>query len=297
MLALSVLGALVTGRAGTGGQRHLVTGLLVASVLALMLPLLLRARRLGPTRVAAASAVVGLVLIVVLAGSGALVLAGEEQWAASLVNIGTGVRAHAVHDLASWALTAWIGLHVPGALLYWARHPPLGRAEAVATAVALTTTGSVLLSAPVRPPAATQGYVGSDATWEVECGDCHLAYPPDLLPARSWALMVDQSADHFGEDLGLEPGIRSILRAWLVANAAERDATEHAWRIHHSVPDDAAPQRITELSWWLDAHAAVPAEAFDHPDIRTPGRCQGCHLDAASGAFQVDTHFTMEKHP
>ncbi len=33
-----------------------------------------------------------------------------------------------------------------------------------------------------------------------ECGACHLAYPPSLLPQASWRGIMDGLADHFGED-------------------------------------------------------------------------------------------------
>lgn len=296
MLASSVAAAWITGRPGPDGARHVTSGVLAALLLALMVVQVVRSGRLGPTRKAAASALLGMILILTLAVTGATVLAGEEQWAPSLVTIGTGVRVHAIHELASWALAGWIGVHAAGALLHWSRHRPSGRVEVGAAALALAITGPLVLGLPRGAPA-SEPYPEADPTWSAECGDCHLPYPPDLLPARSWTRMIDGSADHFGEDLALAPETRSTIRGWLEARAAERDATEHAWRIHRSVPEDLAPQRITELDWWTRAHAAVPVEAFEEPAVGTRGRCQACHPDAARGAFQAATTINPERRP
>lgn len=285
MLALSVAAAWLTGRSGPDGLRHVAAGIVVTALLALTLAKVARAGRLGPTRKAAASALVGVGLLVLVAASGAVVLAGEERWAPSLVGVGTGVRVHVVHDVAATALIAWIGVHVVGAVVHWRHHPPAIGLETRATAAALAFASAVALGFPAsRPP---DEPATSHPILQSECGDCHLAYPPELLPARSWTRMMGESADHFGEDLALDPEASVAIRDWLVAHAAEGDSTEHAWRIHRSVPPDDAPQRITELDWWSEVHAAVPKGAFDHPDVRTRGRCQACHPDAASGAFQA----------
>lgn len=294
MLALSVAAAWLTGGSRPGGLHHVTAGALAGALLAVTVARIARSGRAGPTAKARISAVFGVVLVVVVVSTGAVVLGGEEQWAPALVGVGTGVRVHDVHRLASWLLVGWIGVHAAGALLHWWRRAPPARTEAGAAAVALAITAPVVLGAP-ETPAGTRA--DADPTWTSECGDCHLAYPPELLPARSWSRMIDGSDDHFGEDLALAPETRAALRDWMAPRAAEADANEHAWRIHRSVPADEAPLRITALDWWTQAHAAVPDAAFDDPDVRSRGRCQACHPDAASGAFQADPHLTPEKTP
>ena len=36
--------------------------------------------------------------------------------------------------------------------------------------------------------------------YQEECGSCHMAYPPGLLPGRSWEKLMTGLADHFGEN-------------------------------------------------------------------------------------------------
>jgi hypothetical protein len=50
---------------------------------------------------------------------------------------------------------------------------------------------------PVRNPAMLK-----------ECGVCHIAYPPQMLPARSWKKIMAGLADHFGENATLPEAAR-----------------------------------------------------------------------------------------
>src|SRR5947199_243690 len=43
----------------------------------------------------------------------------------------------------------------------------------------------------------------ADPTYVKECGACHFAYSPGLLPARSWELHLSRMEKHFGESIVL----------------------------------------------------------------------------------------------
>ncbi len=40
--------------------------------------------------------------------------------------------------------------------------------------------------------------------YKQECGSCHLAYPPGLLPASSWQRLMGDLPHHFGTDASLD---------------------------------------------------------------------------------------------
>jgi len=46
-----------------------------------------------------------------------------------------------------------------------------------------------------------------------ECGECHMAYQPALLPRESWAAMMDDLPNHFGEDASLPDKLAADIRA------------------------------------------------------------------------------------
>lgn len=108
--------------------------------------------------------------------------------------------------------------------------------------------------------------------WATECGACHLAFPPSLLPARSWRALLARLDDHFGENAELDAAARAQLEAFLVANAG-RD-----------VPGPT-PLRITTLRWWRHEHDELAPAVFQRKAIVTPANCGACHPGANRGVF------------
>jgi Dihaem cytochrome c len=125
-----------------------------------------------------------------------------------------------------------------------------------------------------------------NATWESECGGCHLAFHPSLLPVRSWESLLDGQADHFGDDLALDPATLAELRAFARGHAAETALTEAAWKINRSVPAQATPTRITGTGYWKRKHAGIPEAVWQGSGVRTRANCVACHLDAERGTFE-----------
>lgn len=106
-----------------------------------------------------------------------------------------------------------------------------------------------------------------------ECGECHMAFQPALLPAASWGRMLDDLADHFGESAELAPALTAEIRAYLTAHAGSGDATI---------------LRITEQRWWLRKHRMLRAEVWQRPEIGSKVNCEACHRDAARGVYDDD---------
>lgn len=105
-----------------------------------------------------------------------------------------------------------------------------------------------------------------------ECGECHMAFPPGLLPAESWRRIMAGLADHFGEDASLKPELAAEIESYLVNNAGE---------------GDGRLLKITEQPWFKHEHDFAP-RVWQRPEIRSPANCEACHRDAAKGIFEDD---------
>lgn len=117
-----------------------------------------------------------------------------------------------------------------------------------------------------------------------ECGSCHLAFSPAMLPASSWRRMMGELKQHFGDDASLDPESAQQITAYLVANAA--DAGRHGkTKLLRGVKLDSAPQRITELTEWVHEHRKVPDWEWRHKEVRTKANCLACHIDAEAGYY------------
>ncbi len=124
--------------------------------------------------------------------------------------------------------------------------------------------------------AGQERFTATNKVWQEECGSCHVAYPPALLPAASWKAIMAGLTRHFGADASVEPPKAQEIERFLVANAGRRDARG---------PDGKPLLRITETRWFLHEHDEVPPSAWKHPQVKTAANCGGCHVGADRGDF------------
>lgn len=256
-----------------------------------------------------------LVLGLWVGATGILVLGGEEQHgvAAGIALYGGGEALKELHEgLASFMLGVVI-VHLLGvAAESWLHRENLvkamftGRKHGAASDAipsAHYVAGGVLLlltaafgawffrgdftKTPQRPHLPFVGKTLPDnKVWRAECGSCHLAYHPTLLPARSWARLMQEQDTHFGEPLGLDAATTTEILAFLQKYAADTELTEPAYKIKQSIPPNMTPVRITETGYWIDKHREIPDSAWRHPKVGAKGNCGACHLDAEKGTFE-----------
>lgn len=111
-------------------------------------------------------------------------------------------------------------------------------------------------------------------SWKAECGSCHLAYPPSLLPADAWRAMMAGLDKHFGVDASVDAKTAAEIGAFLEKHAgASRGKT--------SKPN----MRITETAWFKHEHDEVSAAVWKNPKVKTPSNCAACHRGAEQGNY------------
>ncbi|WP_242469725.1 diheme cytochrome c [Rhabdochromatium marinum] len=133
-------------------------------------------------------------------------------------------------------------------------------------------------------------------TYLEECGSCHLAYPPGVLPADSWKQILAPAslANHYGDDAWLPENLVAEVRAYLMTNAADKSARirELAFAVPGAARSDASLPRITETPYFVRKHNQVPARLVtDNPEVGSFSQCNRCHIGAEKGVFdesQVD---------
>lgn len=150
--------------------------------------------------------------------------------------------------------------------------------------IALTGAGLAMANAalsartvPGLPAGAT------DPVYAEECGACHMAYHPSLLPARSWTALIAGLDDHFGEDASLDPATAAEIEAWLTPRAAETVETLPAVALARD--GGTAAVSITASGFWKRTHAGFADAVFTAPAVAARSNCAACHSDAASGLF------------
>jgi len=157
--------------------------------------------------------------------------------------------------------------------------PPAGRiagAERPAAAWALRTLSEL-------PPPQGLRVLAENAAYSRECGACHYPLNPSLLPAASWAGLMTNLADHFGDNASLDQQTTRELTMWLVANAAETWDTESANRFRLVAREE--PFRVTAMPYWVRKHSDIPGSVFASPPVRSKVNCNACHSDAETGRY------------
>jgi hypothetical protein len=129
--------------------------------------------------------------------------------------------------------------------------------------------------------------VKSNPVYTEECGSCHLAYPPALLPQASWDAIMNGLADHFGDNAELDAETAMVIYDYLYNNSAEKVGYSHMTRVARSAK--GAPLRITELPYFKRQHREIPARIINLPEVKSLSNCNSCHRDAAQGLFDEDT--------
>jgi cytochrome b len=128
--------------------------------------------------------------------------------------------------------------------------------------------------------------LANNETWRTECGACHVAYHPTLLPARSWNMLLDDQANHFGEDLYLDTDLVGELRDFHIAHAAETQQTEAAYKILRSIPANETPLRISATVYWQHKHEEIDETVWQSDAVNSRANCNACHLDAEQGTYK-----------
>lgn len=126
-----------------------------------------------------------------------------------------------------------------------------------------------------------------NALYRQECSSCHHLYQSWLLPARSWKVIIEESDDHFGDNLALDEATKKELLIFLIENSSENNASRWAKRITSS-SEGRTPKRIMDVPWIKKEHREVNSAVFKRPSIKSASNCAACHTKAADGNYDED---------
>lgn len=255
-----------------------------------------------------------LLLLLAITVSGLVVLGGEEGQGPfhSSISLATGIAWHEPHEWLAWAMLGLVAIHLVGVAVESRLHrenlvaamlsgykrvkqklPHSTNYRAVAAVmltiwlVAAGTLAFTRLSADTKHP--YQPFITAplvdNELWRSECGSCHQAYHPQLLPARSWKRLFAQQNDHFGEALELNETTLNTLLEFHLQNAADHPVMEAAWYVTHTLSANEAPLRITETPYWRKTHADIPEAMWRDSRVNGRGNCAACHSDAEQNTF------------
>jgi Dihaem cytochrome c len=120
-----------------------------------------------------------------------------------------------------------------------------------------------------------QKFTAGNPKWKEDCGACHLAYPPQMLPADSWRAIMAGLDRHFGSNAGLDAETADEITIFLVENADHRK--------HESLAKPLL--RITDTHWFKSEHGEISARTWKNAGIKSRANCGACHTSVESGDY------------
>lgn len=120
-----------------------------------------------------------------------------------------------------------------------------------------------------------------NATFLRECGECHIAYPPGMLPTQSWRKIMAGLETHFGRDASLPAKEIEEITAFLVDNSSD------CWGAELAPLRSTELLRITETDWFQRKHNSyvISPNIWKSPAVKSPSNCEACHRQAERGDF------------
>ena len=150
----------------------------------------------------------------------------------------------------------------------------------------LMLTGFVLSSAVIASNTAMAASNSGKALYKQECGSCHLAYPANLLPTKSWNKIMSGLDNHFGDSADLPADEVSTIKTYLNQSGYKSGFMSGVFGRYSS---NDAPERITTSAFFLGKHDEINAQSVkNNPKVKSFSRCDACHTTAKSGNFDED---------
>ena len=127
----------------------------------------------------------------------------------------------------------------------------------------------------------------SEPAYTENCGTCHFAYQPGLLPSGSWEKILAHLSDHFGEFIELDPESEKTISGFLRSNSANYSTRKLSLKIMKSL-GKRTPLRITEVPYIRREHHEIQQNVITRESIGSLSNCAACHIGAEKGIYDDD---------
>ena len=125
--------------------------------------------------------------------------------------------------------------------------------------------------------------------FETECGSCHMAYQPELLPAVSWDKVMSDLENHFGEDASIDTQTQQLIANHLKRFSAEKSDSRLSRRKIMRDLGNRVYLRISEIPKLKREHSEhISTSVLKRPAIRSIANCVACHIPAEQGEYDED---------
>ncbi len=126
-----------------------------------------------------------------------------------------------------------------------------------------------------------------NAFYKKECGSCHFAYQPGLLPERSWVKLMSDLENHFETDASLDKEDNKRVLNYLIDNSAEKFRDyKRSRKINDSIRRDETPIAISNTRYFKKEHRKIRRNMIEQKEVKSIANCMACHKTADKGSYE-----------
>lgn len=119
-----------------------------------------------------------------------------------------------------------------------------------------------------------------------ECGSCHFAYQPGLLPSSSWNKIMSNLGNHYNNDASISATNLQILTKYLNDNSAEKNMQyKRSNRIVSSLASGQIPDSISTTPYIIKKHSEIRKNLITQQEVKGLFNCIACHKTADKGNY------------
>lgn len=119
-----------------------------------------------------------------------------------------------------------------------------------------------------------------------ECGSCHFAYQPGLLPSSSWNKIMSNLGNHYNNDASISATNLQILTKYLNDNSAEKNMQyKRSNKIVSSLASGQIPDSISTTPYIIKKHSEIRKNLITQPEVKGLFNCIACHKTADKGNY------------
>jgi mono/diheme cytochrome c family protein len=119
-----------------------------------------------------------------------------------------------------------------------------------------------------------------------ECGSCHFAYQPGLLPGSSWNKIMSNLENHYNNDASISSANLQTLTKYLNDNSAEKNMQyKRSNKIVSSIPAGQIPDSISTTPYIIKKHSEIKKSLITQPEVKGLFNCIACHKTADKGNY------------
>ena len=119
-----------------------------------------------------------------------------------------------------------------------------------------------------------------------ECGSCHFAYQPGLLPSSSWNKIMSNLGNHYNNDASISATNLQTLTKYLNDNSAEKNMQyKRSNKIVSSLAKNQIPDSISTTPYMIKKHEDIRKDLITQNEVKGLFNCIACHKTADKGIY------------